>query len=89
MNFAIWILIGTVLGVLIDRFGKVKLKGGLASSIAIGILGSLEGGFLYNFVLNNSLLQFDTISITFAIVGSATLLVTRRIFSLSQAKQNA
>lgn len=48
MNIFIWLLIGLAAGALAKYLTPQKEKGGWVSSIIIGIIGSMVGGWLAN-----------------------------------------
>lgn len=72
MNLAIWILFGIVVGTAGYVSDSLPVKGGLAGSIAAGVIGSLLGGTVatYLFAINT---VFDLP--TFIIALSISVLV--------------
>jgi uncharacterized membrane protein YeaQ/YmgE (transglycosylase-associated protein family) len=81
MNAAIWVLFGIFAGVIGEASDSIAVKGGLAGSIAAGILGALLGGFLATSLFRINTI-FDLPSFIIAVSLSLfVILAHRTIFS--------
>ncbi len=74
MSILIWVLLGLVAGWLAKRITPQKEKGGLLSSILIGLAGALVGGFIATAILGVGITGFNPVSILIALGGSLLVL---------------
>jgi uncharacterized membrane protein YeaQ/YmgE (transglycosylase-associated protein family) len=83
MQFILWIIFGGVVGLIAHIADTQKADGGVVTSVGIGILGALFGGFVAHMLFGDTLFLLDVSSITLALsLTILSLLVYRTVFSL-------
>lgn len=81
--FIVWAILGLVSGVVAKLIMPGKDKGGLISTIAIGIIGSFLGGYLgRHFGLTSETGGLDVLSFVTAIGGALVLLLFFRLWKV-------
>ncbi len=86
MAIIAWILLGLVAGAIAKALMPGKDPGGLVVTIAIGIAGSLIGGFLWKLLTGaDGWGDFDIGGILIAIVGAMILLALYRRFAVGDS----
>lgn len=81
MSITGWTLFGLIVGSDASALDPQPSKGGLASSIILGIVGALAGGFLGSMLLGVTITGFSMPSSLVAIGGSLILLFIGRVLS--------
>lgn len=82
MNFASWILFGLIAGAAAKLIMPGKDPGGCLTTIGIGILGALLGGFLSTQFLGfGTVTGFNLRSFAIAILGALVLLFIYRLLT--------
>jgi len=74
MSLLAWIFLGLIAGFIANRLVSGTGRGLLADT-AIGIVGALLGGWLFNFLGMSGVGAFNLYSLLVAIVGAVVLLV--------------
>lgn len=86
MAIIAWVLLGLVAGAIAKALMPGKDPGGLLVTIAIGIAGSLLGGFLWKLLTGaDGWGDFDIGGILIAIVGAMILLAVYRRVALADS----
>lgn len=78
MNILSWILFGLIVGIVANSIDPTENHGGVLGAIFLGIIGSLIGGFLANFIFGATVTGFDIASFIVAVGGSLMLLFGSR-----------
>ena len=78
MNFLAWIVFGLIAGTLANLLDPHPSSGGFLGSIALGITGSVVGGFVANLLFGLNVTGFNFTSFIIAILGSLLLLFLGR-----------
>ena len=81
MNIVLWVMMGSVLGVLFDIFTPQPLRGGIVGITLLSVVGSILGGFTSHQLMSTALFAFNLESLTFSILGSLCLLGMSKFFS--------
>ena len=76
MNILAWLLFGMIVGIIAGAIDDARR--GLLSYIALGVTGTLLGGFLANSLINASYSGFNSISFMVASLGAIALLFASR-----------
>gem|GEM_PF-5551147 len=76
MHFGIWLFIGGSIGILSWHVFPRGAKAGRLGDVFLGLLGAVEGGFLF-FDATHFFLQ----SVAFSIFGAVVLLFMQRLLS--------
>ena len=79
MGVLSWILIGALMGLLVNRLIAGRFPGGLLGAIVGGTLGAALGGLLFSAVLGRGVVGFDPASLLIAFAGAAGLLTVLRL----------
>lgn len=74
MGIFTWIIFGALAGWLASIITGDNKRMGAFANIAVGIVGSMIGGFIMNFFGGNGVTGFNLRSLIVAIVGSVILL---------------
>lgn len=74
MGIFTWIIFGALAGWLASIITGDNKRMGAFANIAVGIVGSMIGGFVMNFFGGNGVTGFNLRSLIVAIVGSVILL---------------
>jgi uncharacterized membrane protein YeaQ/YmgE (transglycosylase-associated protein family) len=81
MNLAAWLIFGVIIGIISHIWEPHK--GGILSSIILGILGATLGGFLANLLFGSNLTGFSMTSL-FVASMSALLIVFGQKFMVKK-----
>lgn len=74
MSILGWIVFGLIAGFIASRI--VNKEGeGCVLNIALGLVGSLVGGFLFSQLGHHHIMRFDIVSMLVAIIGAVIVLV--------------
>ncbi len=79
MNPLSWIVFGLIVGSLAYLLDP-RASGGIFSSIILGIVGAMVGGFLGNAIFGVGVSGFNLSSFVVAIGGSLLVLAAQRMF---------
>lgn len=79
-NILAWIVLGAILGIVINIIDEKPSIGALLMTMVLGILGALLGGFLSNLLLNIGIGGFNITSLMIAVFGAIGVLLVRRTF---------
>ena len=74
MGIISWLVLGTIVGFLINWLDPGRFPGGLIGTIVGGIAGAFLGGALFSLVAGRAVTGVDAISLLLAFVGAALLL---------------
>lgn len=74
MNILAWVIFGLIVGVIANMIDSRPQEGGLLGVVALGVVGSLVGGFVGNLIFGVGITGFDFGSFIVAIIGSLILL---------------
>jgi len=74
MSILAWLALGLVAGWLAKKITPQKEKGGLLTSLIIGIAGAFVGGIIASSLIGVALTGFNPISILVALGGSLLVL---------------
>lgn len=86
MAIIAWVLLGLVAGAIAKALMPGKDPGGLVVTIAIGIAGSLLGGFLWKLLTGaDGWGDFDIGGIIIAVIGATILLAVYRRFVVADS----
>jgi uncharacterized membrane protein YeaQ/YmgE (transglycosylase-associated protein family) len=75
MGLLIWIAIGLAAGTVAKMITPQEEKGGWVSSLAVGIVGSMVGGFLASIIGLNRILGYSWLGSLIIAVGGAVLVL--------------
>ena len=75
MSIIAWIVVGLVAGALAKMVVPGREPGGFLPTLAIGVVGAIIGGWLWNLMGNTGATGINIGSILVAFVGSVILLV--------------
>jgi uncharacterized membrane protein YeaQ/YmgE (transglycosylase-associated protein family) len=78
LNIIIWIVFGAIAGWLASVLMASDFSQGTLSDIALGILGSLVGGFIFNSFGYAGVTGFNLYSFLVAIVGAIVVILIGR-----------
>lgn len=79
MGWLAWLIVGAVAGWLATMVMKTNGQQGLIVTIAVGIIGALIGGFLFNQFGAAGVTGFNIWSVLVAFVGAVVLLAVLRL----------
>lgn len=83
MNIVVWILIGSVGGLLVSLFDNDDSWYRLPGNLLLGVSGALAGGLAANILLGYSLSLFNLTALILSLSVSMTLLaIGRRIYQI-------
>jgi len=80
MSILYWILFGLIAGS-IANFIMPKARGGIVSSIILGIVGAIVGGYLGERFFELGVTGFNLVSLAVAVAGSLVVLFASRLFT--------
>ncbi|MCX6761227.1 MAG: GlsB/YeaQ/YmgE family stress response membrane protein [Candidatus Moranbacteria bacterium] len=80
MTILYWMLFGLIAGS-IAEFIAPSSQGGIISSIILGIIGAVVGGYLGERFFSVGVTGFNVSSFAVAVVGSLLVILVGRIFS--------
>lgn len=78
MNIISWVLFGLLVGLVANILDPAPNRGGLLSTIILGIVGALAGGFLASILFGISVIGFDLTSFAVAVLGALIVLYLGR-----------
>lgn len=78
MGIVSWIVLGAVVGLLVNRGGPGQFPGGLAGTVVGGAAGAFLGGATFTLVASRAATGLDPISFPVALLGAALLLTLVR-----------
>ncbi len=87
MGLFSWILMGLVAGVVAKLLLPGKDPGGCITTVLIGIVGAVLGGFIASYVGWGGISGFDLRSLAIAILGAILLLVLLRLLKKGGKKK--
>ena len=80
MGLIAWIILGGLAGWVASIFAGTNARMGALANIAVGILGSVVGGWIFNFFGGRGVTGLNLYSFVVALVGASVLLaVFKRI----------
>lgn len=78
LNIIIWLLIGTIAGLVMTLISETKTAQGMVLDIAVGLIGGFVGGFILS-VLNGmgagAIIGINISGAVVAFIGAAILLI--------------
>ncbi len=80
MSFLAWIILGLIAGFVASNLASGKVEGLLPNS-AIGIVGAIIGGCLFNFFGMLDVRVFNLYHLFVAVVGAVVLIITYHALS--------
>lgn len=81
MGWVAWLIVGAIAGWLASKVIGISRQQGLLMDIAIGIIGALIGGVLFNTLGASGLTGFSIWSVFVAFSGAVILLAVFHLFS--------
>ena len=81
MGLLVWLIIGGIAGWLASIVMETNLKQGLMLDVAVGILGAVIGGAMFDLLGIAGVAGFDLWSLFVAFIGAVMLLGVLRMFS--------
>lgn len=85
MGILSWIVLGLIAGVAANAIDPRPAKGGILSTIMLGILGAIVGGFLSSMLFGVDVSGFNLTSLLVAVGGALVLLFVGRMLNRSTA----
>ncbi len=79
MGIFAWIVLGGVAGWVGSMIMRTKARMGLLTNILVGVVGSVVGGWIFNYFGNYGVTGFNFYSFGVALVGSCILLFIAKI----------
>jgi uncharacterized membrane protein YeaQ/YmgE (transglycosylase-associated protein family) len=79
MGIISWIILGTIMGLLVNLTVPGKFPGGILGTIAGGAVGALLGGALFSLIASRGVEGLDVVSLLIAFIGAALLLTLVRM----------
>ncbi len=77
MEFLVWILFGAIAGWIASML--MKSSQGTLTDIIVGILGSVIGGWIFNFFGEAGVSGFNVYSMIVSVIGACALLFVLRL----------
>ncbi len=74
LGIIIWIIFGAIAGWIASIFMKTDFNQGTMADIALGILGSLVGGFIFNAFGYSGVTGFNLYSFLVAVIGAIVVI---------------
>ncbi len=78
MGIISWIVLGTIMGFLVNWLIPGKFPGGVLGTIAGGAAGAFLGGAVFSLLADRGVSGFDAVSLLIALAGAAALLTVIR-----------
>jgi uncharacterized membrane protein YeaQ/YmgE (transglycosylase-associated protein family) len=79
LNLALWAVFGLGAGFLAQLMSYDTLKGGMSSSLVLGVMGAISGGALATFIYGIGMRGFDLTALAVALTGALSFLVVYRL----------
>ncbi len=86
MGIISWVVLGTVIGLLVNWLVAGRFPGGLIGTIVGGMAGAFLGGALLALVADRGVTGFDAVSLLVAFAGAALLLTIVRKAGYAQPR---
>lgn len=80
MNIILWVIVGFIVGFIAHRVDPGEAKGGISTTILLGIVGAIVGGFLAPFIFQVPVNDFSLEGFVAALVGAFVLTLMHRLF---------
>ena len=74
MSILGWIVLGVIIGALVNRFLPARFPGGLPGTVLGGAAGAFIGGGIFTVIADRPVSGFDLISLVIALFSAALLL---------------
>jgi uncharacterized membrane protein YeaQ/YmgE (transglycosylase-associated protein family) len=78
MGIVSWIVLGAIVGILVNWLLPGKFPGGVIGTTAGGMGGAFLGGAIFSLATDRGVSGFDALSLLIAFVGAALLLTIAR-----------
>lgn len=78
LNLLIWLVFGTVVGIIAHLRDRRKAKGGIFFTVFFAATGSVAGGFLASFLLAKQMITFSAEGLLTALISALVLAVFYR-----------
>jgi uncharacterized membrane protein YeaQ/YmgE (transglycosylase-associated protein family) len=78
MGIVSWIVLGAIVGILVNWLLAGKFPGGVIGTIVGGMAGAFLGGAIFSLAADRGVSGFDALSLLIAFVGAALLLMIVR-----------
>lgn len=75
-----WVIFGLITGTIASLLAKNKVRGGFVSSIILGVLGAVVGGFMANILFRLDPGRFELSTVLLAVSGALLLLLVQILF---------
>lgn len=79
MNIFAWVIFGLIVGTIANILDPRPNFAGVLSSLILGVVGAVVGGFVAGFIFSASLGGFDIQTLIVAVLGSLLVLVLQRL----------
>lgn len=74
MGVISWIVVGAVVGFVVNRLAPDMLPGGVAGTVFAAVAGAFLGGAIFTLVAGRTENSVDLVSLPMALVGAALLM---------------
>ena len=74
MGIVSWLVLGTLVGFLINWLAPGRFPGGVLGTVMGGTAGAFLGGAIFSLVADRGVAGFDAVSLVIAFAGAALLL---------------
>ena len=78
-NYLIWMLFGAIIGACVHLLDSGRVKGGIFSTMLLGIVGALLGGIISTTFLDKGFLSLTTAGLAVAVIVSVVLALFARV----------
>ena len=79
INLLIWGLYGLIAGFIVHLFDPKNVKGGIFSTLLLGLLGAVFGGFLATALFGSATIGFSMGGLLTAVIGGVILSIISRL----------
>ena len=79
LNLVIWLLFGGIIGLTIHLFDPHRVRGGVFSSLFMGMLGAFLGGIIASSIFSQPLISFSLPGFLLAVMGGLFITILARI----------
>jgi uncharacterized membrane protein YeaQ/YmgE (transglycosylase-associated protein family) len=86
MGIVSWVVLGTIVGIMVNWLLPGKFPGGVIGTIAGGMAGAFLGGAIFSLAADRGVAGFDVLSLLIAFAGAALLLMIVRKAGYAQPR---
>jgi uncharacterized membrane protein YeaQ/YmgE (transglycosylase-associated protein family) len=77
-NILSWIIVGSVVGLVLTAMDKGKVKGGLSTTLTLGVLGAIAAGILASVMFRINPRDFEPMPLLIAAGGALLAVILHR-----------